>query len=151
MPGFDYLGKYTYFLTICTLDRCLAFREDAFARYVIGRFRRTARSFAFAIPAYCVMPDHVHYLLEGRSAAADFRGFVKSAKQSTGQTYAHKQKRRLWQEGFFDHVLRPEEPEILIARYILENPVRAGLVRRVQDYPYLGSDVWPIDEILNAA
>ena len=96
------------------------------------------------------MPDHVHYLMEGRSASADFRHFVKSAKQSTGQTYAHKKKRPLWQEGFFDHVLRPEEPEILVARYILENPVRAGLVRRVQDYPYLGSDMWSIDEILNA-
>ena len=96
------------------------------------------------------MPDHVHLLIEGRSQTADLRVFAKRLKQSTGQMYAHQMNRRLWQEGYYDRVLRPEEPEVLVARYIIENPVRAGLVASVFDYPHVGSDVWSLDEIVNA-
>ena len=150
LAGFQYVGNYSYFLTLCTDQRSEAFRDDALARLAVDQIRRTARTFSFAILAYCVMPDHAHLLLNGRSAASDLRRFTKRFKQGTGQRYAHQRKRRLWQEGYYDRVLRPEEPEALVARYIIENPVRAGLVERAIDYPYLGSDVWSLDEILNA-
>jgi putative transposase len=147
LAGFEYVGNYSYFLTLCTHRRFDAFREDDLARLVIGQIRRTARTFSFAILAYCVMPDHVHLLLQGRTAASDLRRFTKQFKQSTGQRYAHHTGGRLWQEGYYDRVLRPEEPEALVARYIIENPVRAGLVERPTEYPYLGSEVWNLDEI----
>jgi hypothetical protein len=47
-------------------------------------------------------------------------------------------------------VLRGDEATLGVARYILENPVRAGLVARVEDYPFAGSMVYPIAEILAA-
>ena len=41
-------------------------------------------------------------------------------------------------------------PTLRVARYVLENPVRAGLVTRVQDYPFLGSDVYTVEQVLEA-
>ena len=95
------------------------------------------------------MPDHAHLLIEGMTDAADLQRFVKRAKQRSGQAYAHHAHRRLWQEGYYDRVLRAEEDSRAIARYVIENPVRAGLVDRPGLYPHLGSDVWPVEELLD--
>jgi putative transposase len=141
---------HSYFLTICTNHREEMFLDRALADLVVAQFRRTSREMAFGILAYCVMPDHVHLLVHGRRHTSDFRRFVKRIKQSTGQSYSHSAKRPLWQEGYYDRVLRPEEAEAMVARYIIENPVRAGLVTRPCDYPYVGSDEWSLDEIINA-
>jgi len=47
-------------------------------------------------------------------------------------------KRPLWQPGFFDHVLRSDESYSQKWEYVRENPVRAGLVRRIDEWPYQG-------------
>jgi hypothetical protein len=56
----------------------------------------------------------------------------------------------LWQRYGFEHVLRADEETLGVVRYTLENPVRAGLVARVEDYPFAGSTVYPLAEILAA-
>ena len=150
LAGFDYVGTHSYFLTICTNHREELFLDRALADLVVAQFRRTSSEMAFAVLAYCVMPDHLHLLVHGRHHTSDFRRFVKRLKQSTGQRYSHKAKRPLWQEGYYDRVLRPEEAEAMVARYVIENPVRAGLVARAFDYPHVGSDVWSLEEIVNA-
>ncbi|MFC5526621.1 transposase [Rhodanobacter ginsengisoli] len=50
---------------------------------------------------------------------------------------------RLWEKGFHDHALRRDESVEKAARYIIANPVRAGLVRDPMDYPYW--DAWFVD------
>src|SRR6266478_5236097 len=50
-----------------------------------------------------------------------------------------------WQEGYYDHVLRDEEPTIGVAAYILHNPIRAGLSRTLEGYPLLGSDRYTLE------
>ena len=145
--GFDYLGPYRYFLTFCTYARRDTFRDADIAPGVATQLRLTARELGFAILAYCLMPDHVHLLVEGTTDDADLRRFVKRLKQRTGQAYARRTASPLWQEGYFDRVLRAEEDSLAIARYIVENPVRAGLVQVASDYPYLGSDVWILEDL----
>jgi hypothetical protein len=44
--------------------------------------------------------------------------------------------RRLLAEGFYDHALRKEEDIRVVAEYIINNPVRAGLVKEWRDYPF---------------
>ncbi len=46
---------------------------------------------------------------------------------------------KVWQRSFFDHALRDEESLEAVARYIVSNPVRAGLVEDWRDYPFVGS------------
>ncbi|MDH4570716.1 transposase [Pseudomonas sp. BN414] len=86
--------------------------------------------------AWVLMPDHLHWLvqlhtgtleehvqrLKSRSAIA-----LNSMKSSSG---------RVWQKGFHDHALRKEEDVRAVARYVVANPLRAGLVEKLGDYPF---------------
>jgi putative transposase len=147
VSGFSYTGIYRYFLTFCTYRRHVAFRERHAVELVMMQFRRSAAECSCALLTYCFMPDHVHLLVEGVSDDANLRVFVKRGKQRSGRAYAKRFERPLWQEGYFDRVLRPGDDARAVARYIVANPVRAGLVHRPEDYPYSGSDVWAMREL----
>jgi REP element-mobilizing transposase RayT len=57
------------------------FISAAVVDLVIAQISRAARECAFAVPAYCFMPDHLDLLVEGKSDASDCRDFIKRAKQ----------------------------------------------------------------------
>jgi hypothetical protein len=57
----------------------------------------------------------------------------------------------LWQRYGFERVLRNSEQMFVVARYILENPVRAGLVTTIEAYPFRGSLVCTLPELIEAA
>ena len=101
-----------------------------------------------AVIAYCFMPDHLHLLVEGLSEGADFRNFMRLFKQGSSYQWKQRYRRELWQRSYFDHVLRDDEDTIAVARYILGNPVRAGLVSSPEDYPFLGSMTMDLRDLL---
>jgi len=103
-----------------------------------------------AIVAYCVMPDHVHLLVDGESDDADLTTFVKLAKQHTGYWFKQKSGKRLWQKGYYEHVLRDEERTEDVVFYIIANPVRKNIVERPTDYPYWGSGLYSREELLHS-
>jgi putative transposase len=150
LRGFDYRGPNRYFLTFCTFERRTVFRDGEIVSVVLLQFRRTARTMKFEILAYCLMPDHVHLLVEGKTESADLRRLVKRLKQGSGQAYASLRRGPLWQEGYYERVLRAEDDARVVARYIVANPVRAGLVRNPTEYPYLGSDTWSLDDLIDS-
>jgi putative transposase len=150
IPGFDYKGRYRYFLTFCTLDRQKLFVDSATVTPTHEQFRRTSAEEGFEVLAYCFMPDHAHLLVEGTDDSSDLRQFCKLAKQRSGSVHARSGRGRLWQEGYHDRVLRREDDIREIARYILNNPVRAGLVVTPAEYPYLGSDKWTVAELVGS-
>jgi putative transposase len=76
-----------------------------------------------------VMPDHVYLLVTAQREEADLGKFVKHAKQVTGFAYRLATDASLWQPGYHERVLRDEEATLTVARYVLENPVRAGLAK----------------------
>jgi putative transposase len=82
------------------------------------------------------MPDHVHLLAEGVTETADGLRFIARAKQFSGFYYSKQFGKPLWQRYGYEHVLRTDEESLGVAKYILENPVRAGLVRSPQDYEF---------------
>jgi REP element-mobilizing transposase RayT len=86
------------------------------------------------------MPNHLHLLVQGETDRADLQGFVRRWKQRTGFDYAKKHGVRLWQVGFFDHVLRSEEDTERHVLYILGNPIRAGLANTIGEYPFAGCE-----------
>ena len=96
------------------------------------------------------MPDHVHLLVEGVCADSDFKRFAKMTKQRSGGLYARTHHARLWQEGYYERVLREDDDARDLAKYIVNNPVRAGLVDAPADYPFSGSDVWKMTELLES-
>jgi putative transposase len=96
------------------------------------------------------MPDHSHILVEALDDLSDLRKFCKLGKQRPGQIHARRVGGPLWQEGYYDRVLRKDEDLRTVARYLLNNPLRAGLVTKPIDYPYLGSDRWTVAEIIDS-
>jgi REP-associated tyrosine transposase len=151
ISGFDYLGPYCYFLTFCTFERRKVFHDARISALVVAQFQRAARETGFALLAYCLMPDHAHLLVEGTADGSHVRRFSKRAKQFSGQACRRVTNVRLWQEGYYDRVVRKGDDVKAIARYILENPVRAGLVRTPLEYPHLGSGRWTIQELIESA
>jgi REP element-mobilizing transposase RayT len=90
------------------------------------------------------MPDHFHGLLRlNNSPPDDLSQVMKFVKGQSGRMINKHLDRsgKLWQTGFHDHALRNEEDRLHIARYIVANPLRAGLVGCLADWPHWDS-VW---------
>jgi REP-associated tyrosine transposase len=83
------------------------------------------------------MPDHIHLFVRGGD---DFKlaQWVNGLKRGISVALGATKKRPLWQPGFFDHVLRNDESYSQKWEYVRENPVRAGLVVRADEWPYQG-------------
>jgi putative transposase len=139
LRAFDYCGPYRYFLTICTRDRRSLFVSASLVDVLVVQFQQASDLTGMAVLAYCFMPDHVHALVEGASSSANFREFVRLFKQLSSFAYTRVHARPLWQRSYFERVLRADEDSVRVARYILENPVRAGLVTDAMQYPFSGS------------
>ena len=94
------------------------------------------------------MPDHFHALVEGTRADANLPRFIQRFKQCSSFHWKRRTGAALWQRGYYEHVLRTEEDSFTLARYILNNPVRAGLVQRPEDYAFLGSLTMNVRDLL---
>ena len=79
----------------------------------------------------------MHLFVRGRD---DFKlaQWVNGLKRAISMALGATKKRPLWQPGFFDHVLRNDESYSQKWEYVRENPVRAGLVVRADEWPYQG-------------
>jgi putative transposase len=151
LRDFAYEGFHSCFLTICTHNRQTAFRDLGFGYDARDQLLLVARARCFALLAYCLMPDHVHILARGQTATSRLRPMVLSWNTWTAHQWRRNHPWPLWQKGYHDHVLRDDESFLGVARYIIMNPVRAGLVQRPEDYPLLGSTEYSIAQILQAA
>ena len=148
--GFGYVGCYEYFLTICTFERQKHFTSEGLVCDIRLIFLRTANELRFAIPAYCFMPDHIHILAEGKAKSSDLCMFMTIAKQRSAYVARRWIRGRLWQAGYFDRVLRENDSTFAVARYIVQNPVRAGMVRSPVEYPFCGSSIWSKEELVES-
>jgi putative transposase len=140
------IGRYAeqnriYLLTANTLKRESVFKDYSIGRLVVYQFKQAQYDgFADSL-AWVVMPDHFHWLIELQEVSLSElmqktkSMSTKAVKQSTGRTTS------LWQRGFHDRALRREEDLVKLARYVVANPLRAGLVERLGDYP-LWDAIW---------
>ena len=131
-----------YFVTFCTHLRkpYLACDEvhSAFGAYS----ERAQREFNIAVGRYVIMPDHIHLFVRG-SDAFRLGLWVGQLKQRLAKAASlSRAKTQLWEEGFFDRVLRSNESYSQKWNYVRENPVRAGLVKSAEDWPYQGEIVY---------
>ena len=147
LKGFAYTGCYRYFITICTYRKCQAFCDKEVVTICLESLKEKSRLLNFKVWAYCFMPDHLHLLLEGKTKDADLKKMIAMFKQisayqyrqNVGQRFSAEKEPILWQPSFYDHVLRKNEDLFDVVRYILNNPVRKGLVRHYTEYMYSGS------------
>ena len=150
IPEFSYRGAWRYFLTICTRARLPHFGVADHALLAADQFLYTGREQAVAIVTYCVMPDHVHLLVGGQGDDSDLREFVRLSKQRSGYRFKQQAHTRLWQPGYYEHVLRHEERTEEVVSYIINNPVRKRIVDRPEAYQFWGSSLYTREELLRS-
>src|ERR1017187_1622840 len=130
------LPHQVYLVTMVTESRAKIFAQYESAA-VAARclydetIARRADTFAFV-----VMPEHLHWLLqlgELSSLAETVRLYKAKVSVLLGQ--------RIWQDGFHDHAVRTEENIADVARYMVANPLRAGLCDKIENYPYWNA-IW---------
>jgi REP element-mobilizing transposase RayT len=131
-----------YLITACTQHREPLFTDLKLARAVIEEFRlaeseRKVRSLSFV-----VMPDHFHWLIR-LGQVSDLSGIVKQVKARSAQSINRAIGRagRIWQRGFHDRAVRRDQDLRSVARYVVANPLRAGLVEDIGKWPHWDA-VW---------
>jgi len=134
---------------LCVRGRECTFTIPTIVAEALEQISVAAKACGFEILAYCFMPDHLHLLVEGQSDDSDLVKFANLLKQRTSFAYRRHERNHLWQKGYFEHVVRDDEMTQTIAKYVLENPVRAGLVKEPLEYPFSGSLVFSKQQLLD--
>ncbi|MDV2502892.1 MAG: transposase [bacterium] len=139
LEGSDYAEPRCYFVTICTFRRRPAFAESRMNRAVLSQLREDSDGHDIALHAWCLMPDHLHLLVELPGEGLSLPAWVGPFKsRTTLLAWAIGFQGRLWQRWFFDRILRREESIERVAEYIIHNPVRKGFVETWVEYPWSG-------------
>lgn len=129
-------------VTTVTENRAPVFADLMTGRVVVREMMRLQNEGRVQYLAFVLMPDHLHWLLvlgeneDLSSVVGLFKG--RSAREVNK---CLKGRGHLWQRAFYDHALRTDEDLRKLARYIVANPIRAGIVKRVGDYP-LWDAIW---------
>lgn len=117
------------------------FADPAVAAAATAVLTDHARVSTVTLYAWCVMPDHVHCILSPTDACdvitfvGQFKNLAQRAAWRCGVAG------RFWQVSFWDHFLRQDEQLETLVRYVLENPVRAGLAAEPEQYAFCGAIV----------
>jgi len=135
----NYRGYGIYFITICTGNRAPRFADTSLGYLALGHLVSLAARHSFLLHAFCLMPDHLHFVAEGNSPECNLLRFVTAFKQRTALAYKNRADAPLWQTKFYDHILRVPEQLESVACYIWANPVRKGLCQDAVSYPLSGS------------
>jgi putative transposase len=129
-----YIDQPVYFVTFATRDRRSIPSLDR-AQIALEQYARYAiTDFNVALGRYVIMPDHVHLFVRGDQGftLSSWIGGLKRAMSVALESS------RLWQPGFFDHVLRSDESYAEKWNYVRDNPVRVGLAKSADDWPHQG-------------
>jgi REP element-mobilizing transposase RayT len=129
-------------VTAVTKGRLPVFRDLYAGRVVVREMMGMEKEGTLHSLAFVLMPDHLHWLL-ALGENADLSAVVGYLKGRSARRLNQHLGRggRLWQRAFYDHAVRRDEDVRKLARYIVANPIRAGIVTRVEEYP-LWDAVW---------
>jgi len=126
-------SKTYYFITICCRQRGRnRLTHPIVANNIFETIKHRNGEGIWYAHLALLMPDHVHLLLSFPDTEKRMRIIVSKWKEWTAKTLKIE-----WQRDFFEHRLRKEESFREKADYILANPVRAGLVEKAADWPYI--------------
>ena len=137
------LPGYLYLITAVTRQRQPLFKDINLGRIVVREMMLPVMAGDVESVSFVVMPDYFHWLIHVTSnkSVSSVVGAVKRHSARKINLCSGCNGRQVWQRGFHDHALRRDEEVARVARYIVANPLRAGLVKRIGDYP-LWDAVW---------
>jgi putative transposase len=130
---------YVYFFTIRSNFGKAYFTNHDFNREIIDCLEVEKERLSCKVFVYCLRPTHLHFLTGTTCEEISVLDLVNQYKgKSTRIGWRYGIGKVLWQKRNYDHIVRRNESLTEIAVYILDNPVRKGLVEHREDYPYSG-------------
>jgi REP element-mobilizing transposase RayT len=140
------IGRYSetgrpYLVTTVTRKREPLFKDFYLARLLVNVLRHCEEQGRIYSYAWVVMPDHLHWLLAPRASPLAATMQLLKSRSALAVNRRRRQRGPVWQKGYHDHAIRRDEDLVATARYIVANPLRAGIVRRLGDYPHWDA-VW---------
>jgi putative transposase len=140
-----YVPNAIVFLTSITHDRRPISEQDVWGDLLFETMRAVQEIHAFRLLGYVILPDHLHWLMwtpedvtYSQVMHSIKRNFTLNYKASLDITSSLS----LWQERFWDHIIRNEEDLWRHFDYIHYNPVKHGLVTRPEDWPRSSYRFW---------
>jgi len=149
LPREFYKGEISAVFTLCLRENVQAFTKPEIVSVFTDILALVITKTDCIVPVYCFMPDHQHLIITGTCSGSDIWKTIVSYKQKTGFWMSMNKVGIRWQKDFYDHILRRLKEIAVQARYILDNPVRKGLVSSWHEYSFKGSIGCKIEDILN--
>ena len=127
-------GPTILWLTVCAKDRGTWIAQQAVMDRLQNIWANNAK--AWLVGDFLLMPDHVHFFC----APSDLRFSVERwiAYWKECFTKSHDEKSWNWQRNGFHHRIRSADEYHDKWIYMMENPLRKGLVKKVEDWPWKG-------------
>ena len=139
----DYAEKRTYFITFCVDKRRRVFRDKRYASIACECIRQMRYEGHFWVYAYAVMPDHVHLVIRVRGQGLALSRIIAKLRSSISREVRRHTPDFAWQRGYYEWIVRAEHDCHETIQYVLQNPLRAGIVGPGERYRYSGIlDSW---------
>ncbi|MDZ4198975.1 MAG: transposase [Kiritimatiellia bacterium] len=129
-----------FYITTCTAGRKPILDTVGAHDILRAEWRSALERHGWAVGRYVIMPDHVHFFCTETVDGKTLSEFIGAWKQWTAKAMvqAHRINPPIWQAEFFDHLLRSDESFSEKWEYVHDNPVRKGLVKTADEWPYQG-------------
>ena len=134
--GRESIKNQVYFVTTAVHERVPLFLDPRAASAVLDALKWLDQAGKMILDAAVLMPDHLHVVFALKT------GSLPQVMHSL-KSYTAKQVKTIlaregavWQEQYYDHAVRKSENLIEVVLYMLNNPVRSGLVKDFHDYPF---------------
>ena len=127
------------FITICAVPLQTPFVRASLNQLMLEILISEQTRQSCSVFTYCLMPNHLHFLVKPNADGHSVLDFANQYKgKTTNAGWSSGWRGQLWQRKFYDHVVRSDESLIAIARYILDNPVRKGMVATADEWRWSG-------------
>jgi putative transposase len=150
------IENYCHFVTSKTYRNAKIFSNEHAGKLLTQTIFEVKKKLNFLLIAFVVMPDHIHLMLvpDKRNTISDVMRHIKGrfarkynllSRGINSPDYEEDTHRagnlslpesKVWQESFYDHVIRNRKEFVERLNYIYYNPVKAGLVDKPEDYKY---------------
>ncbi len=127
------------FVTLCTRRNTSLVEVDTAGKLceIMGRIGEKRRT---RVHTYCIMPDHVHLAVSVAAEGGDLEKWILYFKREAARALRCP---GLWQRSYWDRHARPGDSVVSMVAYALNNPVRAGLCARWDEWPFSWSEWHP--------
>ncbi len=140
-----------FHITVRGVDRCVIFRDNDDYRFFLALLRRIVIAEGLEAHAYCLMPNHVHLVVEGSMEAISraFHRINGIHAQRFNELYGRVG--HLFQDRFHAKMVESDEHLTNACEYVWDNPVRAGLCKTRSEWPWSGQVPRPARDAVRAA